>query len=87
MADDHLDNFIKPDYPMLTPVYVNWHHTRPDGFRGKIVYEPRWTTIGWEARVLPDHEAKALWIPADGVSPISAVELLGDLSLIQGEAE
>ena len=70
-------NIDKPPYPLLSRVRVRDYC---GDYTGKIVYAPRWTAIGWEARVLRDGPGqKARWVQADCVSEISAVDRLAAL--------
>ncbi len=69
------------DYPLGTRVRVSWTPLDPHGYHGTIVYTRRWTAIGWEARVRRDGlEALAEWVPGERVTPLSAIDLLGDLA-------
>ncbi len=76
---EHLDNIDEPDYPMMTRVRVRDVF---GDYPGRIVYKPRWTAIGWEARVLRDDlpGEVARWVPADRVTLRSAVDRLGELA-------
>lgn len=80
-----LDNIDKPTYPIGSRVRVFWTFggdPLPGGYTGRIVRAPRWTAIGWEARVqrddLPGQSDK--WVQADHVSAISVVEQLAELA-------
>lgn len=80
MSERGLDA-TKPPYPLLARVRVSWTINAPNGYAGKIVFAPRRTAIGWEARVLRDDlpGQTAKWIPADRVSLLSAVEQLAEV--------